>query len=214
VDELQEIRDKYGDKRRTEIVEAEGDLSIEDLVPDEDVVCTVTHRGYIKRVPLSEYRAQGRGGKGLRAMDTRDEDFVKWVHVVNAHANMLFLSSDGKAFTRRVFEIPQMARTARGRPMVNFVGFEEGEAVAAMVPIRAFVDDGFLLTVTVGGKVKRTALSAYESIRQTGIIGVGIDEGDSLLAARVVTEGQEVLIGTAGGMSIRFSVDDVRPTGS
>jgi DNA gyrase subunit A len=213
VDELQEIREKYGDARRTEIVEAEGDLSIEDLVPDEDVVVTVTHRGYIKRVPLSEYRAQGRGGKGLRAMDTRDEDFVKWVHVVNAHAHMLFLSGDGKAFTRRVFEIPQMARTARGRPMVNFVGFEEGEAVAAMVPIRAFVDDGFLLTVTVGGKIKRTALSAYESIRQTGIIGVGIDEGDSLLAARVVTDGQEVLIGTAGGMSIRFSVDDVRPTG-
>ncbi|MCA9533352.1 MAG: DNA gyrase subunit A [Myxococcales bacterium] len=213
VDELQEVREKYGDARRTEIVEAEGDLSIEDLVPDEDVVVTVTHRGYIKRVPLSEYRAQGRGGKGLRAMDTRDEDFVKWVHVVNAHAHMLFLSSDGKAFTRRVFEIPQMARTARGRPMVNFVGFEEGETVAAMVPIREFVDDGYLLTVTVGGKVKRTALSAYDSIRQTGIIGVGIDEGDSLLAARVVIDRQEVLIGTAQGMSIRFSVDDVRPTG-
>ena len=213
VTELQEVREKYGDERRTQIMDAEGDLSIEDLVPDEEVVVTVSNRGYTKRVPLSEYRAQGRGGKGLRAMDTRDEDFVKWVHVVNAHAHMLFLSTSGKAFTRRVFEIPQMARTARGRPVVNFVGLPDDEGVAAMLPIREFVDDGYLLTVSLRGKVKRTALSAYANIRVTGIIGVGIDEGDTLHSARIVTDGQEVLIGTAGGMSIRFNVDDVRPTG-
>ncbi len=213
VAELDEIRERFGDARRTEIVEAEGDLSIEDLVPDEEVVVTVSHAGYVKRVPLSEYRAQGRGGKGLRAMDTRDQDFVSWVFVVNAHANVLFLSDKGKAYLKKVYQIPETSRAARGRAVVNLVGMEPDERVAAILPIREFVDDGYLLTCTRKGRVKRTSLSAYENIRQTGIIGVAIVEGDALLAARIVTPAQHVLIGTSGGMSIRFAIEDVRAMG-
>ena len=211
--ELDEIRERFGDARRTEIVEAEGDISIEDLVPDEEVVVTVSHAGYVKRVPLSEYRAQGRGGKGLRAMDTRDQDFVSWVFVVNAHANVLFLSDKGKAYLKKVYQIPETSRAARGRAVVNLVGMEPDERVAAILPIREFVEDGYLLTCTRRGRVKRTNLSAYENIRQTGIIGVAIGEGDGLLTARIVTPGQHVLIGTSRGMSIRFPVEDVRAMG-
>jgi DNA gyrase subunit A len=213
VKELDEIRDRYGDERRTEIVEAEGDISIEDLVPDEEVVVTVSHAGYVKRVPLSEYRAQGRGGKGLRAMDTRDQDFVSWVFVVNAHAHVLFLSDKGKAYLKKVYQIPETSRAARGRAVVNLVGMEPDERVAAILPIREFVEDGFLLTCTRRGRVKRTNLAAYENIRQTGIIGVAIGEGDELLTARIVTPGQHVLIGTSHGMSIRFAIEDVRAMG-
>ena len=213
VKELDEIRERYGDDRRTEIVEAEGDISIEDLVPDEEVVVTVSHAGYIKRVPLSEYRAQGRGGKGLRAMETRDQDFVSWVSVVNAHAHVLFLSDKGKAYLKKVYEIPEAGRAARGRAAVNLVGMDPGERVASILPIREFVQDGYLLTCTRRGRVKRTNLGAYENIRQNGIIGVAIGDGDELLTARIVTPGQDVLIGTSSGMSIRFPIEDVRAMG-
>ncbi len=213
VKELDEIRERYGDERRTEIVEAEGDISIEDLVPDEEVVVTVSHAGYIKRVPLSEYRAQGRGGKGLRAMDTRDQDFVSWVFVVNAHADVIFLSDNGKAYLKKVYQIPETSRAARGRAVVNLVGMEPEERVAAILPIREFVEGGCLLTCTRRGRVKRTDLGAYQNIRQSGIIGVAIGEGDELLTARIVTPGQHVLIGTSHGMSIRFPIEDVRPMG-
>ena len=213
VEELSEIRDKYGDARRTEIVEAEGEISIEDLVADEEVVVTLSHRGYIKRVPLSEYRAQGRGGKGLTAMNTRDEDFLSNVFVVNAHAHILFLSDKGKAYLKKVYQIPEAGRAARGRAVVNFVGMEQGDRVAAVLTIREFVDDGFLLTCTKKGRVKRTVLSAYANIRVTGIIGVAIEPEDELLTARVVSGGQNVLVGTAEGQTIRFDVDDVRPMG-
>jgi DNA gyrase subunit A len=213
VKELDEIRERFGDARRTEIVEAEGDISIEDLVPDEEVVVTVSHAGYVKRVPLSEYRSQGRGGKGLRAMDTRDQDFVSWVFVVNAHADVLFLSDKGKAYQKKVYQIPETGRAARGRAVVNLVGMEPDERVAAILPIREFVEDGYLLTCTRRGRVKRTNLSAYDNIRQTGIIAVAIGEGDGLLTARIVTPGQDVLIGTSHGMSIRFPIEDVRAMG-
>ncbi|MDH5491513.1 MAG: DNA gyrase subunit A [Myxococcales bacterium] len=213
VDELQEIRERYGDERRTEVVEAEGDISIEDLIADEEVVVTLSHEGYIKRVPLSEYRSQGRGGKGQKAMNTRDEDFVSSVFVVNTHAHLLFLGESGKAYLKKVYQIPSSGRAARGRAVVNFVGMEQDDRVAAVLPIREFVEDGFLLTCTRKGRVKRTELSAYESIRQTGIIGVNIEEGDELLSARIVSSGQHVLLATSQGMTIRFQVDDVRAMG-
>ena len=213
VGELEEIKARYTDKRRTEIVAEEGEISIEDLVSDEDVVVMASHLGYLKRVPISEYRAQGRGGKGMRGMETRDEDFISQIFVANNHAHVLFLSDKGKAYLKKVYEIPQAARAARGRAIVNFVGMEPGEKVAAIVPVKEFIEGAYLLTCSKLGTVKRTSLAAYENIRQTGIIGVGIDEGDSILSARVILDGQEVLIGTARGMSVRFDIADVRPTG-
>ncbi|MGB0679741.1 MAG: DNA gyrase subunit A, partial [Polyangiales bacterium] len=197
--ELEQIRERYGDARRTEIVEAEGEISIEDLIADEEVVVTVTRRGYITRVPVSEYRAQARGGKGLRAMATRDEDFVNTLFIANAHAHVLFLSSRGRAFLRRVYEIPKSSRAAKGRNLAGFVGLEGEERIAAILPLRDFPEDGYLLTCTRKGRVKRSSLSAYANIRQSGIIGVAIEEGDQLLSARVVQSEHHVLIGTAMG---------------
>jgi DNA gyrase subunit A len=211
--ELREVRERYGDERRTEIVPAEGDISMEDLVADEDVVVTVSHAGYIKRVPVSEYREQGRGGRGTRGMETREEDFVTKLFVARNHSHILFFSDRGKVYLKKVYEIPAGTRTARGRAIVNFVGMESGEGVAAVVPIREFVEGAHLLTCSRNGKVKRTALDAYSNIRASGIIGVAVEDGDALLAARIVKDGQHVLIGTAQGMSIRFEADEVRATG-
>ncbi|MBW2463705.1 MAG: DNA gyrase subunit A, partial [Deltaproteobacteria bacterium] len=175
-EELVEIRERYGDDRRTEIIQAEGDISIEDLIADEDVVVTVSHAGYIKRVQLAEYRAQSRGGKGKRAMDTRDEDFISSVFVANTHADVLFLSDKGTVYLKKVYHIPVGSRTARGRAIVNFVGMDASDRVAAIVPVKEFAEDGYLLTVTKKGRVKRTALAAYAKVRQTGIIGVALND--------------------------------------
>jgi DNA gyrase subunit A len=213
VDELDEIRERYGDARRTEIVQAEGDISIEDLVADEDMVVTVSHAGYIKRVPATEYRAQGRGGRGRRAMETRDEDFVEQIFVANNHAHMLFLSDRGIAYLKKVYEIPESSRAARGRAVVNFVGMEPGDRVASIVRIGEFKEGDDLITCTRNGTVKRTSLSSYENVRKTGIIGVALAPDDELLGARVCNEEQDIIIGTARGMSIRFNASDVRRMG-
>ncbi len=212
-DELQSIRERYGDDRRTQIIDEEGEIALEDLIADEDMAITTTRAGYIKRVPLSEYRTQNRGGKGMRAMETRDEDFVNQLFVANAHAHILVLSNLGRVYHKRVYEIPASGRAARGRAIVNFVGMQSDEQVAAVLPVREFTEEGYLFTCTRKGRVKRTALSAYSNIRQTGIIGVAIEEGDSLLAARVVQESDQMLLGTARGLSIRFGVGDVRAMG-
>ncbi|MCC6872832.1 MAG: DNA gyrase subunit A [Sandaracinaceae bacterium] len=215
VEELTEIRQKYTDPRRTEIVAAEGDLDIADLIANEPMAVVVTAGGYLKRVPLTEYQAQGRGGKGKRAATLKEEDYVRWLFVANTHDNVVFLSDRGKAYVKKVYEIPVGTRTARGRHVANFVGMEgQGETLAAMLAIENLDrEDAYLLTLTRGGTVKRTALSAYANVRQSGIIAVQIEEGDQLLTARVVRETDEVIVGTAAGMSIRFAVTEVRPMG-
>jgi len=213
-EELVEIRDRYADKRRTEIVHAEGDIDIEDLIANEPMVVVVTRGGYLKRVPLTEYEAQGRGGKGKRAAQLKEEDHVRWLFVANAHSHVFFLSDRGKAYVKKVYEIPSGTRASRGRHVANFVGLDEGESLASILAVEELDrEDAFLLTVTKKGRVKRTELSAYAHVRQSGLIAVAIEDGDQLLSARVVRESDEVLLGTAAGMSIRFSVSDVRPMG-
>ena len=214
VDELDEIKERYGDERRTEIVQAEGELSVEDLIADEPFVVTVTHGGYIKRVPVTEYRAQGRGGKGRRATDLREEDFVAMLFVANTHTHLFFLTDKGRVYLKKVYEVPQSSRTARGRHVNNLLGMTDGEErVEAIVPVSELEDDRYLLTCTRDGTVKRTALSAYANIRATGIIAVQIEEGDRLLSARVVSDDDDILLGTAAGMSIRFHATNVRAMG-
>ena len=215
VKELEEVREKHGDVRKTEIVPVEGEISMEDLIADEAVAVTVTHGGYLKRVALTEYRAQGRGGKGTKAAELKEEDFVTSLFVASTHTNLLFLSDKGKAYCKKVYEIPQAGRASRGRHVLNLLGLDTvaNERIEAIVPVTAFDEEHFLLTCTVQGTVKRTALAAYESIRQTGIIAVQIEEGDSLLGARIVAENESVLLGTAFGQSICFSVSDVRAMG-
>jgi DNA gyrase subunit A len=213
IEELTEIRERYGDKRRTEIVEVEGEISIEDLVADEDVAVTISHAGYIKRVPITEYRAQSRGGRGKLAMDTRDEDFLEQIFVANNHAHVLFLSDKGQAYLKKIYEIPESGRTSRGRAIVNLVGMGAGDRVASIVPIKEFSDDLDLITCTKRGLVKRSSLSAYSNIRVTGIIGVAVAPGDELLAAEVANENEQIMIGTSQGKSIRFDVSEVRRMG-
>jgi len=213
VGELVEIRDRFGDARRTEILAEEGDLEIEDLIAEEDMIVTCSHVGYIKRMPVSEYRAQRRGGKGKAGMETREEDWVNQIFVASTHSYVLFFSDKGKAYLKKVFEIPAASRTSKGRAIVNFVGMEPGEKVAAIVPVREFVEGSYLMTATRKGSVKKTDLMAYSNIRQTGIIGVGIDEGDELIAALVTDGTTDVLIGTRKGMALRFSEEEVRSMG-
>jgi DNA gyrase subunit A len=211
--ELDEIRERYGDERRTEIVQTEGEITIADLVPHEDVVVTVSHAGYIKRVPVTEYRAQGRGGRGRRAMETREEDFVEQIFIANNHDHVLYLSDRGIAYLKKVYEIPEASRASRGRALVNFLALEAGDRVRSIVPIKEFKEGDDLITCTKGGTVKRTSLSAYQNIRSTGIIGVALAPDDQLLVARVCNENQEVILGTARGMSIRFPASEVRRMG-
>ncbi len=212
--ELREVRARFADPRRTEIVAAEGEISIEDLIAEHDVVVTCSHQGFIKRTALADYRAQKRGGRGKIGMEARDEDFINKFFTASTHDHVLFLTDKGKAYLKKVYEIPEGARTSKGRSIVNFVGLASGEKIAAVVPIKEFRDGMDLVTATARGFVKRTELKAYANIRATGIIGVAIDDGDALLRA-VITESadQEVMLGTAKGMSIRFAVSDVRQVG-
>ncbi len=212
--ELREVRARYADARRTEIVAAEGEISIEDLIAEHDVVVTCSHKGFIKRTALADYRAQRRGGRGKVGMEARDEDFINKFFTASTHDHVLFLSDKGKAYLRKVYEIPEGARNSKGRSIVNFVGLASDEKLAAIVPVEEFREGMDLVTVTAAGVVKRTELQAYANIRATGIIGVAIEEGDTLLRA-VITENpdHEVIIGTAKGMSIRFRVSDIRQVG-
>ncbi|MEI8257401.1 MAG: DNA gyrase C-terminal beta-propeller domain-containing protein [Deltaproteobacteria bacterium] len=211
--ELREIREKYGEGRRTEIIPAEGEISIEDLIAQHDVVVTCSRAGYIKRTSLADYRSQNRRGKGVQGMDVREEDWVHQIFVASSHDTVMFLSDKGKAYTKKIYEIPEANRTSRGKAIVNFVGMEPGEKVAAVVPIKEFREGWDLVTCSLHGLIKRTDLTAYANIRQTGIIAVAIEEGDQLLAAVIADPKCEVLVGTRKGMSIRFPLEDVRQVG-
>ncbi|MCC6214870.1 MAG: DNA gyrase subunit A [Polyangiaceae bacterium] len=213
VGELREIREKHGQPRRTEIVEDEAEIGIEDLIKEEEMVVTISHQGYIKRTPLAEYRAQKRGGKGNRGMEARDDDFVNQLFIASTHSFVFFFSEQGKVYVKKIYEIPLAARSAKGRAIVNFIGIEAGERVAAITPVLAFREGLFVVTLTKRGQVKKTEVSEYENYREKGIIGVRIEEGDELLSAGVTDGSRELLVATRGGMSIRFDEQSVRPMG-
>ena len=213
VGELVEVRDKYKEPRRTEIVAAEAEINLEDLVQEEDMVVTISHAGYIKRTPSSTYRAQRRGGRGKMGMEAREEDFVKQLFVASTHAYVFFFSDRGKLYVKKVYEIPAAARNAKGRAIVNLVGIDPTERIAAITPIVEMRPDSYIVTVTQRGQVKKTELSEYENFREKGIIGVKIEEGDELLGAALTDGTSEVIIATKQGMSIRFDEKQVRAMG-
>ena len=214
VNELEEVKANFATPRRTDIIDDYSDIEMEDLIEEEDMVVTVTSLGYIKRTQTSEYRAQHRGGKGLSGMDTRDDDFVANLFIASTHANVLIFSDKGKVYCKKIYQIPQGGRTARGKAIVNFVGMDPGEKVAAVLPVREFTENSFVITGTRRGYVKKTDLMAYSQIRQTGIIGVVIDEGDSLIGAAILKTGEHVMLSTREGQSIRFEGDtQIRPMG-
>jgi DNA gyrase subunit A len=212
-EELLEIRGRYADARRTRIIESSADLSIEDLVPDEDVVVTFSHLGYVKRTPLREYRAQGRGGKGRRGMGTRDEDFVRDVFVARTHDKLMTFTSMGRVYLLPVYHVPEGGPAARGRPIVNLVDLDDDETVATVIPIRDF-DERSLVMVSRGGMIKRTALTDYRNIRASGIIAIGLKEGDRVLDVKLLEspETDSVLLSTAHGKAIHFKVHSPKET--
>src|SRR3989442_13348028 len=214
VDELRQVRTKYGDDRRTEIIEAEsGELSIEDLIAEEDMAITVTNTGYIKRTAISTYRNQRRGGKGRIGMRTRDEDFVSHLFVASTDAYIMIFSDRGRAYWLKVHEIPDVGPDGRGKAIANLVSMEEGERIAALLAVKEFEPDKFVVMGTRHGIVKKTELAAFGNPRAGGIIAMGVEEGDSVIAVQVSDGGGEIFIGTHDGMAIRFPETDVRPMG-
>ena len=213
IEELREIREKYGDERRTEIGAPVDVIESEDLIAEEDMVVTVSHLGYVKRNRTSEYRAQRRGGKGLRGMDTREEDFVSRLFVASTHAYVLFFTNRGRVHWKKVWELPLLGRAAKGRSLANLLTLGEGERVQAALPVRSFQESGYVLLCTQQGVVKKTDLTAFSNPRRAGIIAIHLDEGDELIAASRTGGSQEVLIATRTGKSVRFKETDVRPMG-
>ena len=212
-DELSAIRDKYGDERRTEIQDVEDEIDIEDLIEEEDCVFTLTHAGYIKRLPTSEYRAQGRGGKGMRAMATKDEDYVETVFTASTHDNILFFTSQGRVYLKKGYNIPEAGRAARGSNIVNILPLLPGEKISAMIRGRGWDEDSYLVFVTRDGTVKRLPQDALKNIRSVGIRALKLDEGDELISVRQTDGGENILIATHDGYAICFAETELRPMG-
>ena len=213
VDELKEIKKKYGDERRTQIVEHSEDISIEDMIVDEDMAVTISHDGYIKRNPVTLYRAQRRGGKGKIGTTTKEEDFVEYLFIASMHAYILFFTTIGKVYWIKVHELPQASRAARGKPIVNLLNLEPSERVSAFLPVREFQDGRYIVFATKNGLVKKTELMAYANPRASGIRAIGLEDRDEVIGVRLTDGQQEIILSTADGQSIRFKEEQVRPTG-
>ena len=212
-EELLEIRDKFGDERKTKIVAAEGEIDVEDLIKEEQTVVALTHFGYIKRMPIDTYKSQRRGGKGITGISTREDDFVKQIFTASTHDTILFFTNKGKLYHLRGYEIPEAGRTAKGTAIVNLLSLDAGEKVSAVIPIQNFAEGKYLLMATKNGLIKKTALKEYDSTRKTGLQGITLKEDDELIGVRL-TDGQDnVVLVTRNGMCITFDEKDVRPIG-
>ena len=212
-DELTALRDKFGDERRTEIQDVADEIDVEDLIEEEQCVFTLTHGGYIKRLPVSEYRAQGRGGKGVRAMATKDEDYVETVFTASTHDNILFFTDTGRVYIKKGYNIPEAGRNARGSNIINIIQIDNGEKVSAMIRGRALDEDSYLMFVTRNGTVKRMSQAALKNIRANGIRALTLDEGDELISVLPTTGDENILIATNKGLAVCFNENDVRPMG-
>lgn len=212
-EEMREISRKYGDKRRTEICAAEKDLDVEDLIADEDMVVTITHTGYVKRIPVAAYRAQKRGGKGVTGANLKEDDVIEEMFIASTHEYVLFFSNRGKVYRLKVHELPVGTRQARGTAIVNLLPFEDGEKIASVISCREFPDNEYLMFATASGMVKKTVMSAYDRSRRDGIIAINLKSGDNLLDVRRVREGDKVILATTAGKAIMFNEEQVRATG-
>ena len=212
-EEMLLVKDEFGDERRTEIVPVDSNFSMEDMIAEEEVVLTITHSGYIKRTALNTYRTQRRGGRGVQGATSNDEDFVEHLFIANTHNYMLFFTNLGKCYWLKVYDIPQGGRATKGRAIVNLIGCEPGEKVEAFVSVKEFDDNHYIVMATRKGLVKKTVLSAYSKPRKGGIYAIEIRDGDTLIEARITNGENDILLGTRGGKSIRFSEKNIRPTG-
>ena len=212
-EELLEIKEKFGDERKTKIVAAEGEFDVEDLIKEEQAVIALTHFGYIKRMPIDTYKSQKRGGKGITGIATREEDFVKQIFTASTHDTILFFSNKGKLYKLRGYEIPEAGRTAKGTAIVNLLSLDAGEKISAVIPIQNFAEGKFLLMATRNGLIKKTALSEYNTTRKTGLQGITLKEDDELIGVRLTDGEDNVVLVTKEGMSITYDEKDVRPIG-
>ena len=213
VEELNKIKEQYGDERRTQIVARSEEISIEDLMVDEDMAVTISHEGYIKRNPVTLYRAQRRGGKGKIGTTTKEEDFVEDLFIASMHSYILFFTTIGKVYWIKVHELPQASRAAKGKPIVNLLNLEPGERVSAFLSVREFVDGRYVIFATKKGLIKKTDLMSYSNPRSSGIRAIGLEDGDELIGVKLTDGQQEIILSTLDGQSIRFKEEQVRPTG-
>ena len=212
-EELTEIKNKFGDERKTKIVAQEGEIDIEDLIKEEQIVVALTHFGYIKRMPIDTYKSQRRGGKGITGIATREEDFVKQIFTAVTHDTILFFTNKGKLYKLRGYEIPEAGRTAKGTAIVNLLSLDPGEKVSAVIPIQNFADGKYLLMATKNGLIKKTALREYDSSKKTGLQGITLKEDDELIGVRLTDGEDNVVLVTRNGMCITFDEKEVRPIG-
>ncbi len=212
-DELKEIIQKYGDERKTEIVNDPGDINIEDLIPDDDMVVTVTTENYIKRTPLDLYRKQKRGGKGLNAINPKDNDYVKDLFVASSHTQLLVFTSYGKAYWLKVYQLPEANRSSRGKPIINLLNIEKDEKIAAILPLKEFVEGHYIVMVTEKGTIKKVDMMEFERQRNNGKRALNLNENDSLVGVKITNGNDEIILATQDGLSIRFPETDVRAMG-
>jgi DNA gyrase subunit A len=212
-DELRQIKADFADERRTRIVDAEGEILTEELIDQEDMVVTRTHLGYIKRTPADEYEAQGRGGRGITGATQAEGDFIVDMFAASTHDHLLLFTDKGRAYYKKVFELPEGSRTSKGRAIVNVLDLQEGEQVVAMLPFKEFRADTCVFFATQSGTVKKTELSQFENVRQSGIKAITIEGGDRLIKAELTTKAHDVLLTSAKGFAVRFTEDRVRPMG-
>jgi len=211
-EDLHEMREKFGTKRRTEFIEDVGEYTIEELIPDEQVVVTISHAGYIKRVDIDSYRKQGRGGRGVRGGSAKEGDFIDHLFVVSTHDHLLFFTNRGRVYWARVFDLPAANRTARGRSIANLLNMQEGERYRAVLPIKAF-EESFVFFATAKGVVKKTPVAAFSRPRSSGIIAISLDDDDSLVNIERTAGDNEIVLGSRNGMAVRFDERDVRAMG-
>ncbi|MFO3717318.1 DNA gyrase subunit A [Anaerococcus sp. ENR1011] len=212
-EELLEIKEKYGDARRTKIVADEGDIDIEELIEEEDILITLTNDGYIKRLPVDTYKVQNRGGKGISAANTKEDDFIKRIMTTNTHEDLLFFTSFGRVYSLKGYEIPEGSRTSRGQAIINILSLNSGEKITEIMPLSVLSDDDQIVLQTKYGKIKKTDANNFTSIQRNGIIAIGLEEGDKLISARHIEKEEELIISTKGGMTIQFNTEDVRSMG-
>lgn len=212
-EELLAIKAQYGDARRTEIMITHQDLSLEDLITEEDVVVTLSHAGYAKAQPLTEYRTQKRGGRGKSATAVKEEDFIDKLLIASTHDTILCFSNRGKVYWKKVYELPQASRNSRGKPIVNLLPLEEGERITAILPIREYAADKFIFMATASGTVKKTPLTDFSRPRTSGIIAVELREDDHLVGVAITDGSRDVLLFSSSGKCVRFNESHVRPMG-
>jgi DNA gyrase subunit A len=212
-EEMEEISSTFGDERRTEIVADQGEFTVEDLIAEEDMVITISHSGYIKRIPITTYKRQRRGGRGLNGADLKADDWVEHLFIASTHDYLMFFSNKGQVYWLKVHEVPQAGRAARGKPVISCIAIKPDEQIASLVPVREFTDDKCLIFATRQGTVKKTVLSAYGNVRTTGICGINIEKGDELIDVQICDQNSDIVLATKDGMSIRFHQGDVRDMG-